>query len=98
MKNGITLIIASVLLVLCVVQKEARYGTTPHDGVEKMYNSSPLAPKDGTTSEPRYAGELLTDSQSFEFASADSLKSGSTARLANQRLLQMTASTKLLNY
>lgn len=98
MKNGITLLIASVLLVLCVVQKETRYGTAPHDGVEKMYNSSPLAPKDGGISEPRYAHQSLTDSQTFEFASADSLKTESTARLANQRLLHMTAGSKLLNY
>lgn len=98
MKNGITLLIASVLLVLCVMQKEARYGTAQHDSVEKMYNSSPIAPKDGGTSAPEYADQLLTDSQTFEFASADSLKSETTARLANQRLLHISASTKLLNY
>lgn len=96
MKNKITLLTASVLLVLCVIQKEARYGTAQPTGVEKMYNPSPLAPKDGGTSAPEYAE--LTDSQTFEFASADSLKSEPTARLVNQRLLQISAGSKLLNY
>ncbi|SEI90626.1 hypothetical protein SAMN05216327_104498 [Dyadobacter sp. SG02] len=98
MKNGITLLIASVLLVLCVMQKEARYGTAQQDSVEKMYNSSPLSPANGTISESQYEGELLTDSQTFEFASADSLKSEPAARLVNQRLLHISASGKLLNY
>ena len=98
MKNRITLLTASVLLVLCVIQKEARYGSAQRTGVEKMYNSSPLSPKNGTISEPQYHDELLTDSQTFEFASADSLKSEPTARLVNQRLLQISAGTKLLNY
>ncbi|SDG02178.1 hypothetical protein SAMN04487996_114157 [Dyadobacter soli] len=98
MKNRITLLIASVLLVLCVIQKEARYGTAQTDSVEKLYKSSPIAPKDGGTSEPQYADELLTDSQTFEFATADSLKSQPAARLVNQRLLQISAGSKLLNY
>lgn len=98
MKNGITLLIASILLVLCIVQKEARYGTAGHARVEKMYKSAQLAPKDGRVSDTRYANQLLTDSQTFEFASADSSKTNGTARLANQRLLHISASNKLLNY
>jgi hypothetical protein len=98
MKNKITLLIASVLLVLCVIQKEARYGTAQHEGVEKMYNFSPLDPDERTASAPQYGDQLLTDSQTFEFASADSTKSASTARLANQRLLHISAGSKLLNY
>jgi len=98
MKNGITLLIASVLLVLCVMQKEARYGPGQHAGVEKMYNSSPISPKNGTNLERQYNDELLTDSQTFEFASVDSLKSEPTARLANQRLLHISAGSKLLKY
>ena len=97
MKNRITLLIASVLLVLCVIQKEARYGTAQYDSVEKLYKSPPLAPKDGGTSDPRYAHESLTDSQTFEFASADSLHLKSTARLASQRLSNIPAA-KMLNY
>jgi len=96
MKNRITLLIASVLLILCVVQKETRYGVDQHESVEKMYNSSP-----GTKTvipESQYGGDLLTDSQSFEFASADSLNSEPAARLANQRLLNISAGSKLLNY
>lgn len=97
MKNRITLLIASVLLILCVVQKEARYGMAQHESVEKIYNSSSTGAKT-VISESQYDGELLTDSQSFEFASADSLKSEPTARLANQRLLNISAGSKMLNY
>lgn len=97
MKNRITLLIASVLLILCVVQKEARYGMAQHESVEKIYNSSSTGTKT-VISESQYDGELLTDSQSFEFASADSLKSEPTARLANQRLLNISAGSKMLNY
>jgi hypothetical protein len=97
MKNSITLLIASVLLILCVVQKEARYGMAQHASVEKMYNSSSTGAKT-VVSKSQYVGELLTDSQSFEFASADSLKSERTARLANQRLLNISAGSKMLNY
>jgi len=98
MKNGITLIIALVLLALCVMQKEARYGTAQHESVEKMYNSSPFSAKSGAATESQYSDELLTDSQTFEFASADSLKSEPTARLANQRLLNISSASKMLNY
>jgi hypothetical protein len=97
MKNRITLLIASVLLILCVVQKEARYGTAQHASVEKMYNSSSSGTKT-VVSGSQYDGELLTDSQSFEFASVDSLKSEPTARLANQRLLNISTGSKMLNY
>ncbi|WP_353722619.1 hypothetical protein [Dyadobacter sp. 676] len=99
MKNGITLIIASVLLLLCVMQKEARYGTAQHESVEKMYNASPVGTAQGKSSGSQYADQLLTDSQSFEFASADTtLKAEPTARLANQRLLHISANSKMLNY
>ena len=98
MKNGITLLIASILLVLCVMQKEARYGTPQYDSVEKLYKSPSLAPKDGGTSDPRYAQESLTNSKTVEFASADSLHLKSTARLANQRLMSIPVASKMLNY
>jgi hypothetical protein len=97
MKNRIKLLVASVLLILCVVQKEARYGMAQHESVEKMYNF----PSPGTKTvvpESQYGGDLLTDAQSFEFASADSLKSEPAARLANQRLLNISAGSKMLNY
>ncbi|GGH54794.1 hypothetical protein GCM10007423_61660 [Dyadobacter endophyticus] len=95
MKNGITLLVASVLLVLCVVQKEARYGTAQYKSVEKMYNY-PSPDTKIAISESRYEGELLSDVQRFEFA--DSLKSEPTARIANQRLLNIAAGSKMLNY
>ena len=87
MKNGITLLIASVLLILCVVQKEARYGTAQHESVEKMYNYPSADTK-----------IAISDSRSFDFASVDSLKSEPAARLANQRLLNISAGSKMLNY
>jgi len=98
MKNGITLLIASVLLILCVMQKEARYGTDQNVSVEKIYNSAPASPKNGNVSGSQYADDLLTDSKTFEFTSADSLKSEPAARLVNQRLLHISANSKLLNY
>ncbi len=98
MKNGITLIIASILLVLCVMQKAARYGVAQHASVEKMYNYSSVDRKD-LIRESQTSDELLTDSQTFEFASADSSsKSEPTARLVNQRLLNISANSKMLNY
>lgn len=97
MKNGITLLVASVLLVLCVVQKEARYGTAQFRSVEKMYNY-PSPDTKIAVSESQYGGELLGDAQRFEFASTDTLKSGRTARIANQRLLNIASGSKLLNY
>ncbi|MGV3603829.1 MAG: hypothetical protein ACO1N1_21600 [Dyadobacter fermentans] len=99
MKNGITLLIASFLLALCILQKEARYGTATQGSVEKTYSSSPMSAKRGTISETPYSEELLTDSQTFEFVSADTTSNSQPAsRLANQRLLQISANSKMLNY
>ncbi|MCF0072622.1 hypothetical protein LZD49_19230 [Dyadobacter sp. CY261] len=99
MKNGITLLIASVLLVLCVMQKQARYGGVQGESVEKMYNSSPIAQKGTPILDAPAADDLLTDSRTFEFASADSTSSSEpTAGIANQRLLHISASSKMLNY
>lgn len=86
MKNQLTLLIASILLILCVMQKEARYGVAKSESVEKMSNYSPANPNN--------AGAF-----GMEFASADTtLKISSSARLANQNLLNISAGSKLLNY
>ena len=87
MKNRLTLLIASILLILCVIQKEARYGSAKEEGVEKMSNFSPIGPS---------KGEVI----GMEFASADttSAQISSSARLANQSLLNISAGSKLLNY
>jgi hypothetical protein len=99
MKNGITLIIASILLVLCVIQKETRYGASQNASVEKMYNSLPVGHKNGNILDAQYDDQFLTDSRTFEFASADTMtKAEPTARLANQRLLNISANSKMLNY
>lgn len=99
MKNKITLLIASVLLVLCVMQKESRYGATKGESVEKMYNFSPIGQNNDKTQEPQFGDQLLTDSQTFEFASADTVsKKEISARLVNQRLLNISSGGKILNY
>jgi hypothetical protein len=87
MKNRLTLLIASILLILCVIQKEARYGSAKDEGVEKMSNFSPIGPSDG---------EVI----GMEFASADTATAriSGSARLANQNLLNISAGSKLLNY
>nr|WP_295929624.1 hypothetical protein [uncultured Dyadobacter sp.] len=99
MKNRVTLLIASVLLVLCVIQKESRYGAAKGESVEKMYNFSPASQNSGRMQEPQFGNDLLTDSQTFEFASADTIsKKEISARVVNPRLLNISASGKMLNY
>lgn len=99
MKNGIILLIASVLLVLCVVQKETRYGVAQRGSVDKIYNSTMTSQQNDRAMEVPASDELLTDSKSFEFTRADSaMGTEPTARLVNQRLLNISANSKLLNY
>ncbi|WP_019945973.1 hypothetical protein [Dyadobacter beijingensis] len=81
------------------MQKEARYGTSQRGNVEKIYNSTSDAQKNGQAPEVPAGDQLLTDSQTFEFASADTTsKNEPAARLVNQRLLHISANSKLLNY
>lgn len=99
MKNGITLLIASVLLILCVMQKEARYGSSVHNSVEKIYKSSSISGKNNRILMNSARRELLTDSRTFKFASMDTTSNAAPAtRLVNQRLLNISANSKMLNY
>lgn len=99
MKNSVTLLIASALLVLCVIQKESRYGAVKGESVEKMYNFSPASQHSGRMQEPQFGNDHLTDSQAFEFASADTVsKKEISVQLVNPKLLNISASGKMLNY
>jgi hypothetical protein len=82
MKNKHTLLIATILLVLCVIQKEARYKAMTGGNVEKIYNA-PSIDKNGGL---------------FNFASVDSTSEAmSSAKLLNNNLLNISASSKILN-
>jgi hypothetical protein len=103
MKNHRTLIIASFLLILCVLQKEARYKAIRSGSVEKMYNfpsenlsGSTLADKNvKMTGREAYA---LKNTQLFEFASVDSTSKAATAKLINQNLLNISSGNKILGF
>jgi hypothetical protein len=103
MKNHRTLLIASFLLILCVLQKEARYNAIRSGSVEKMSNFS----------SENFSGSVLSDNdvkmtgresytlkntQLSEFASVDSTSKTATANLLNQNLLNISSGNKILGF
>ena len=100
MKNKHTLLIATFLLGLCVLQKEARYKAMTGGNVEKMYNipsidkSSELADqKNLKASEVT----ILSNTDLFDFASLDSSsQSVSSVKMMNNSLLNISSGTKML--
>lgn len=104
MKNHLTLIIASFLLVLCVLEKQASDKASKNVNVENMYNfpdknlnRSPIS--DQNTIEQTKEGNSLYDpSPLFQFASIDSSSQNSPAKVMNQNLLNISAGNKILNY
>ncbi|MCE7068268.1 hypothetical protein [Dyadobacter sp. CY326] len=103
MKNKHTLLIATLLLVLCVIQKEARYKAMTGGNVEKIYNS-PEVDKNGALADEQIARssegrqmKISSRKDLFDFASLDSTsQSMSSAKLLNNSLLNIS-STKMLN-
>ncbi|WAC11083.1 hypothetical protein [Dyadobacter pollutisoli] len=103
MKNYRTLLIASFLLILCVLQKEARYKTIRSGGVEKMHNfpSENLSNSTFADKNIKVSGReanALQNTQLFEFASADSTSKTTSARLLNQNLLNISSGGKILGF
>lgn len=104
MKNKHTLLIATILLALCVIQKEARYKAMTGGNVEKIYNTA-LPDKVGeltenTDSKFKEDQELKISSGRalFDFASLDSTSGAvSSAKLLNNNLLNISAGSKMLN-
>jgi hypothetical protein len=103
MKNQRTLLIASFLLILCVLQKEARYKTIRSGSVEKIYNfpSENLSSSTLTHKNIKVNGReahALQNTQLFEFASADSTSKNASAKLLNQNLLNISSGSKILGF
>jgi hypothetical protein len=103
MKNHRTLLIASFLLILCVLQKEARYKATRSGSVEKMSNfsSENLSGSILIKKNVKMAGRenhALKNTQLFEFASVDSTSNTATAKLINQNLLNISSGNKIIGF
>ncbi|KQS32610.1 hypothetical protein [Dyadobacter sp. Leaf189] len=104
MKNQRILLIASILLVLCVFEKQARYKALRSASVEKMYN----VPDRNGVNTPIFDQErvevssgdkrLYDPADIFEFASADSTLEASSVKFSDRNMLNMTADNKLLKY
>lgn len=104
MKNKHTLLIATFLLGLCVVQKEARYKAMTGGNVEKMYNipsidrSGELATGENPKTNAADEVTILSKTDLFDFASLDSSsQSVSSVKLMNNSLLNISSGTKMLN-
>jgi predicted nucleic acid binding AN1-type Zn finger protein len=104
MKNKPTLIVASLLLLLCVLQKESRYNALRNDSVEKMYNSpsdnsSVISLTEKSKSKKPDENYALKNTHLFEFASADSASANTatSSKLMNQNLLNISSGNKLLD-
>lgn len=104
MKNQRTLIIASFLLVLCVLEKEASSKAEKSGSVENVYNTPYKGENDRLTS-TQISGEsddennlLYNPAHLFEFASVDSTsKSGGSSKSMNHTLLNISAGNKFLD-
>jgi len=101
MKNKHTLLIATFLLGLCVLQKEARYKAMTGGNVEKMYNI-PSIDKSGELANGQNAKTnevtILSKTDLFDFASLDSSsQSVSSVKLMNNSLLNISSGSKMLN-
>ncbi|MCF2489544.1 hypothetical protein [Dyadobacter sp. CY347] len=104
MKNKHTLLIATFLLGLCVLQKEARYKAMTGGTVEKMYNiplidrSGELANEELSKTSQTQEVTILSKSDLFDFTSLDSAsQSVSSVKLMNSNLLNISSGTKMLN-
>ena len=104
MKNKHTLLVSTLLLILCVIQKEARYNTLTGVNVEKMYNL-PYSEQNGGFDE-----ETASDIQEnqlvkfpsradlLDLASVDSTSQKvNSVKLLNNSLLNITSGSKMLN-
>ena len=103
MKNKHTLLIATFLLGLCVLQKEARYKAMTGGNVEKMYNipsidrSGELANQELSNSRQAQEVTILSKSDLFDFTSLDSSsQSVSSVKMMNNSLLNISSGTKML--
>jgi len=104
MKNKHTLLIATFLLGLCVLQKEARYKTMTGGNVDKMYNipsinrSGELVNQENLKTNGTDEVTILSKTDLFDFASLDSSsQSVSSVKLMNNSLLNISSGTKMLN-
>ena len=104
MKNQRILLIASILLVLCVFEKQARNKALRSVSVEKMYN----VPQRDAANAPDFTQEQATVSSGdkllydpadiFEFASADSTLEASSVKFSDRSMLNLVPDSKLLKY
>jgi hypothetical protein len=103
MKNHLTLIIASLLLILCVVEKQASYKADKMLNVENMYNF-PVKDNNFNPTADQNNIEVLSEQKSlynlsplFQFASVDTTFQSSYAKVASQHLLQISDNSEILN-
>jgi hypothetical protein len=104
MKNQRILLIASILLVLCVFEKQARNKALRSASVEKMYN----IPQRDEANAPEFTQErakvssgdksLYDPADIFEFASADSTLEASSVKFSDRSMLNIASESKLLKY
>jgi hypothetical protein len=104
MKNHITLVIASLLLILCVVEKEASVKDNRKESVEKMYNiptpfrgNSIIAAPFEINSE-NSAFQLYNPAPYLELASIDSTSASKrSSKTLGPGMLGVSTITKVLD-
>jgi len=104
MKNKHTLLVATILLALCVMQKEARYKAMTGGNVEKIYNTAlpdkvdELAENTDLKIKEGQEFKVSSGKALFDFASLDSTAGAmSSAKLLNNNLLNISSGSKMLN-
>ncbi|TLV00015.1 hypothetical protein [Dyadobacter luticola] len=104
MKNHLTLIVASLLLILCVVEKHASYKAEKNVNVENMYNFPDKNINNSSTSNES-DGELMGKTKSlydpaqlFQFASMDTTSRVASEKVNNQNLLNIPQANRTANF
>ncbi|CAG5071881.1 hypothetical protein DYBT9623_03860 [Dyadobacter sp. CECT 9623] len=103
MKNQRILIIASILLILCVFEKQARYKAVRGVTVEKMYSIPERSELDVpvyTQNEPNVSGEnksLYDPAQLLELVSSDTTYNNGF-KLTDERSLDISSANTLSSY
>lgn len=104
MKNQLTLIIATFLLILCVFEKQASIKALRRANVEKMYNFPAKSIGNGLLNTPIEAEmqdeniPLYNPASLYEFASLDSTSGvQKSVRLLDQSPLNISFSSKMID-
>ncbi|NIJ56042.1 hypothetical protein [Dyadobacter arcticus] len=104
MKNHLTLVVASFLLILCVLERQASDKAVKNVNVENMFNfPNKNFGNDQLASQMDFGREkdvksLYNPAPLFELTSLDSISNTGQMKLVKQNLLNIASGSKMLNY